>query len=369
METSDRKPIVMVVDDQPKNLEVIGNILSERYDIIAVNSGAKALKCLEMERPDLLLLEVMMPEMSGFQFCLELKAKPEYQDIPVIFLTALAEDDDVLRGFQAGGVDYITKPFKPLELLARVGAHVGTHMAKTRVVEVLAEKASMLHLLTHDLKNPIAGVDSLLEHLTPLPKDAEELISMIKTGVRQALAIIDHVSSLLALETGKINLKLETVNLRACLSEAEMMLRGKFLAKRVILVTDCPDGAWVIAETVSLVNSVLGNLLTNALKFSFPGSVVAVKVEVGEKEAILLITDNGIGIPREILATLFSMSKPTNRIGTEGERGTGFGMPLVKKHVEAYGGEIEVSSQDITSSPADHGTVVRITLPSALPQR
>ncbi len=365
MDDPEGKPLLLVVDDQPKNLEILGHMLSDGYDLIAVNSAAKALKCIELERPDLILLDVMMPETGGFQLCEELKSTPEFTDIPVIFLTALAESDDVARGFQAGGVDYVTKPFSSVELLARIATHVEIKRSHERIAKVLSEKAALLHLLTHDLKNPVACVESALEFLDPMPADPGEYLDMIRSATRQALAIIDNVNSMMALERGKINLSLGDIDLRSCLSEAELLLRGKFTSKQIDLVVNCPADTWVRADHVSLVNSVIANLLTNALKFSTPGSTVLVKVEPGRPLTTLSVIDSGIGIPREILPTLFSMTKPTNRVGTAGERGTGFGLPLVKKHVDAYGGSIEVLSKDVKAFPHDHGTAVRITLTTA----
>ncbi len=361
------KPLILLVDDTPSNIHLLADMLQKEYRLKLATGGQEALRLVSgtEERPDLVLLDVMMPHMSGFEVCSKLKAEPDTAEIPVIFITVLQSMDDIAKGFKVGGADYVTKPFNTFELLARVGVHVEARRSKRKIREAYAMRGELLHILAHDLKSPLADAAVGLEIAKMDPRQADRVLSIAKNALVNSLDMIDLVQNYLAFESGMLRLDLKPVSLTRVVETSRGALADKFKTKNIRLVVEDPGGVWATAESVSLVNTVVNNLLTNALKFSQPGSTVVVRITSADGRAVLTVADQGIGIPAATLDALFDVTKPASRKGTSGEIGTGFGMPLVKKFVEAYGGAIDVMSKDSNASPVDHGTEVRVTLPLA----
>lgn len=230
------------------------------------------------------------------------------------------------------------------------------------------ELSRMVQILCHDLANPIAAVKGLMD----LGEEGEELIlelrSEIATSIDQAHDMIDLVRKLRSMEEGKLSLALQDVALAEAVANAARSARRWLEAKDVQLVTDLPAGLIVRAEPTSLTGSVLANLLTNAIKFSPRGSRVHVTAHPEPRSGMVRIevTDHGIGMPQSLLDSVFESGRNTSRKGTEGESGTGFGLPLVKRFVEAYGGTITIESRDISSHPANPGTRVTLRIPGRI---
>jgi signal transduction histidine kinase len=185
----------------------------------------------------------------------------------------------------------------------------------------------------------------------------------MRTTLKNGLNIIDLVRKMRSLEEKKAPIEIDVYSLNDLIAESKTMLRQKLLDKDITLIIDINKDFSVKVERTSFINSVINNLISNAVKFSNSGSkieLIATKIETGVS---LRVRDYGIGIPEEILNNLFTLSKPTSRTGTKGEMGTGFGMPLVKKFMEVYGGSIDVRSKDKESHPDDHGTEVILRIP------
>ena len=368
-DSASRKPIVLIVDDTPKNIQIVGSILrkSIQCEFAFATNGKQALETLNGITPDLILLDVMMPEMDGYEVCSRLKADDKTKDIPVIFLTAKTETDDIVMGFEKGAVDYVTKPFNPAELLARVNTQLKLKERNDTITRINNEQKEMLHVLCHDLANPVGTAAGLLELAREQPETFEELAGDITVVLNNALQIISLVRKMRALAEGKMVVNLDPVNLSYALDKSMLILKARFEEKSVSLNVKIPENLHVMAEGTSLINSVLNNILTNAVKFSYPGSSVDVTATELDGKVILSVRDQGIGMPERLLDDIFNINKPTSRQGTNGESGTGFGMPLMKRFVNAYGGDIEVRSQDKKTHPDDHGTEVIVTLDKCQP--
>lgn len=362
-ENKSARPLILIVDDNPNNLNVLGNILQrEECDIAVATDGPQALACVKEERPDLILLDVMMPGLDGFEVCRRLKADPATAGIPIIFLTARTESEDVVSGFKAGAVDYVTKPFNSAELLARVRTQLELLRSRRALEETGRARQELLHVLCHDLANPLNAVRGLLELAEDAPFLMEARAPMLEAAMN-GLAIIDMVRAMQAMEDRPLPLR--PVNLLAALNQSAAMVRLPLEKKKLRLELRVEGSLAVMAEKISLVNSVLNNLLTNAIKFSDPGGKIEVTAAAEDLKVTLRLRDHGIGMPPEILRDLFDLHKPTSRPGTAGESGTGFGMPLVKRFMEAYGGAIAVAAREAAQAPADHGTEVTLSFQPA----
>ncbi len=354
---------ILIVDDGLENIQVLGGVLKrEGYQINVARSGLQALESVATMAPDLILLDIIMPELDGRDTCRRLKANPTTKDIPVIFLTAKTKAEEIVDGFELGAVDYITKPFSVPELMARVNTHLELKLSRDMIAKQNDERKELLHVLCHDLTNPLGAIRIYLQWAERKPEVLSKKRLDMLCAVENGLQVIDLVRQMRALEEDKIKLKLEPVSIRSAIDACYSMMEPKFAEKQIELVTGFDDSLVVLAERTSFVNSVLNNLLTNAIKFSFSGSSITVEAYQETEQVILTIEDRGIGMPETLLADVFDISKATSRKGTNGEQGTGFGMPLLRKFVTAYGGTVELSSTEKTQSSDNHGTQARLTL-------
>ncbi len=357
---------ILLVDDNPKNLQTLAVMLSEKgYRIGMAQSGSQALKAVELSPPDLILLDIMMPIMDGFEVCRMLKSSVETQKIPVIFLTALADAEDVIRGLDNGAVDYITKPFNISEVVARVRTQLQLKFSAEMLEQKSTEQKELLRILCHDLANTVGVVKTYLSYAKHKPEIYLKRGDTMRLAVGNALETIELVRKLRALGEEKIKLALEPVHLQTCIRDSLTILQEQFSTKNITPIVHVNDEASILADKVSFVNSVLNNILTNAIKFSFPDSQIIIDAEKDNDSIIIKIRDFGIGMPCHLLDKIFDISQITSRQGTNGEVGTGFGMPLMKKFINAYGGTVEVSSWEKVNSEEEHGTEVKLILKDA----
>ncbi len=356
-------PRILVVDDQPANIEIVAEIFEDTFEVLFATDGEKALDLASTGRPDLILLDVMMPGLDGYEVCRRLKDNPATHAIPVIFVTAMNDEANETKGFELGAVDYIAKPFLPAVVRARVQTHLELARARKTIEQTSVQRREMLHVLCHDLANPLGGIAGLLEVIETF-EDYQTYKPHLVSSAQNGLDIIDMVRSMQALETGKF--RIGPVNLAASIVQSRNMLHSKLAAKEICLDVNAPDDIAVMAESTSLVNSVLNNLLTNAIKFSHPGGTIRLETADRDGQVTLSVRDYGVGMPPDLCAALFDLKKNTSRTGTAGEIGTGFGMPLVQRFMNAYGGDIRVLSNELSAAPDNPGTEILLSFNCAL---
>jgi DNA-binding response OmpR family regulator len=356
-----RRPCVLIVDDTPANIQILVGLLQADHDLKVATRGEQALKIAEQTpQLDLILLDVMMPEMDGYEVCRRLRAAEGNRDVPIIFLTAKSEIDDVVRGFDLGANDYVAKPFRVPELLARVRTHLLLRAQQREIAEKNMELREVLQIVSHDVANHLAVMSMSLELVAMGSNIPFEKVQLrMAAAVRNAIALTTLVRDLRRAE--EKGLLLQPVSLTAALDEALLLAEGRLQDKKVTVNKQVPD-VTVIAETVALTNSVFGNILSNAIKFSHPGGSIDISAAVENGQACIRLRDHGIGMPPAVLAKLFDVSKSHSRKGTSGESGTGFGMPVMKKFVTMFGGTVEVTARESTTHPDDHGTEFALRL-------
>jgi len=221
----------------------------------------------------------------------------------------------------------------------------------------------LLHILCHDLQNPLANIQSIITASVEDPELFKQLIPYAASSVNNGMATIELIREIQVLEEKQLSLTLDSFNLLKLVEDSEQMLSQRLKQKSLTFEKEVDGSLQVQVERTSFVNSVLNNILTNAIKFSSGGSTIRVEGHQANGNINLSIVDKGIGMSPSLVADLFNLEKSTSRAGTEGETGTGFGMPLVKTFIEAYGGRIEVLSSEASDS-SDHGTEIRLTLKS-----
>lgn len=224
------------------------------------------------------------------------------------------------------------------------------------------EYKQLLHVLCHDLGNPLGSIRSFLELLDKDHSLYSKYRGFLAMAANNGIDIIKSVRKMSALKERKTTLKLERLRLKELLDEASVILYQHFKTKNVVFNNYVDEEIMVLVDRISFISSVVNNLLSNAIKFSFPGDSIDIHASTNGDRVVLTVQDRGIGIPPSILNSIFDTGAKTNRQGTNGESGVGFGMPLVKTFINAYGGEITISSIEKEDSPNDHGTCVRVEL-------
>ncbi len=359
MENPDQLPLILAVDDTEENLDILVELLGESYNVSVAIDGPSALELIEEELPDLVLLDIMMPGMDGYEVCRKLKENADTALVPVIFLTAKNEPEDIVKGFETGAVDYVPKPFNAVELLARVKTQLEIKHNRDLITKKSIEQKELLHILCHDLANPFNSMLGVMDVVREDPDSFSEYADLLGKSVSNGLEVIELVRGMRAVEEKP--LELSEVNLSEGIEDSLAILKSRFDEKDIVIDVEVAADIVVRAERTSMVNSVLNNVLTNAAKFSKEGAPIDILATVDSERVALSITDHGVGMPSSLVNDLFDVSKATSRPGTNGEKGTGFGMPLIRKFMDAYGGTIMVESKDIVTHPEDHGTKVTLT--------
>lgn len=360
------KAELLIVDDTLENLRLLSQMLSEEgYRVETASSGARALATAQANPPDLVLLDIRMPEMDGYEVCEGLKADERTRDIPIIFLSALDETDDKVKAFTSGGVDYIIKPFQFEEVLARVEIHIALmnlqrqlQQANRELQKRLEELDAFAHTVAHDLKNPltrIIGYAELLEgEFDTLPEeDLHGFVGIIARGGRKMENIINELLLLASVREGEV--ESQPLDMSDIVDEAQRrlshMIEGSKV--RIILPESWPvalgHGPWV--EEVWL------NYISNAIKYSGrePRLELGGAVEPGGA-ARFWVRDNGPGLSEEDQGRLFA---PFTRLHQVRAEGHGLGLSIVRRIVNKLGGRAGVESQ------VGKGSVFYFTLPSA----
>ena len=340
---------ILIVDDVPKNIQLVAKFLThEGYQLFFAQSGESALKQIESNKFDLILLDVMMPGMDGFEVCRRLKEMKSVKDIPVIFLTAKTDDEAIGKGFQLGGVDYLTKPFNPTELLARVRTHLKLRKREKQLEESNATKDTLLSVISHDLKTPFFNIVGIGELLLNNYEEYEEemireLIGNMVDASRVTYNLLDNLLNWSRIQTGKLKWEPEYFNLKDTVQETFQLVHSQANNKDVYCSYDIKEPCRVFGD-LNMVRAIFRNLLTNAIKYTPRGG--SVKLEVKKKDGFLSISiaDTGVGMSEEKIQNLFSTKEFKSTPGTEQEPGTGFGLVLTFEFIEKNHGEIDIQS-------------------------
>ncbi len=346
---------ILIVDDNEANIRYLATLLDdEGYNVRAATSGEMAISAVSRMAPDLILLDVMMPNMDGYETLNRIKSISGAERIPVIFLTARTEESDIIRGFETGAVDYVKKPFNSMELLARIKTHLKLRQEDQNTERMASNQKYFLRLLTHDLAGNLSGMDSMALWASQDSSRGIELSTFIRKAVASSLELIQTVQKLTEMEMSRGFLSLAETSLGDAVQIAISNLNDIFRNKEIQVDLDLQYEGLIRAERVTLINTVLKNILHNATKFTTRGGHILIKSEKDTDTAILRIIDSGVGFPDELKDKVFRKDRISGHIGTENELGTGYGLFLTGKLVEAYGGSIFIQS------PPDGATEVVI---------
>ncbi len=369
---------LVVLDDNHITRTLLRRLLEHQLAaevILCANIG----ELLEIASPpDLYLLDIVLGDECGIDACLRLKARPDHEDVPVVFFSEHAKPQTRLDALRAGGVDYIDKPFFPAEFIQRVRGALERHRRQIELQKQSLEQQALLRVLCHDLRNSVGSAHTLLTHFSPdNPGDVlAPYHDLARQAAQSALELIDHVAEYRSLLAQDQPLRLESVDVAEAIQLSLRLLEPAARAKGLQLLSVAPAGLTVLAHRVVLVHNILNNLLSNAIKFTRPGGRVRIEAVVTDQlpenppttapSVQLRVIDDGIGLPADLLCRLDQPGPLPSRPGTAHELGTGMGLQLVRLHVARCGGTLRLQSPAAPNHPPETpGTLALLEFPAA----
>jgi len=381
------KAEILIVDDTPDNLRLLMGILTKQdYNVRLAPNGRRALSTTQTAPPDLILLDIRMPDMNGYEVCEQLKVDERTRDIPVLFISALNGAFDKVKAFSVGGVDYITKPFQPNEVLARVETHLSLRnlhkslqqevARRTQTEEELREinqqlkvanacKDRFFSIIAHDLRSPFSGliglIETVVENIDSYSQDKiARLLTLQHDAAKNVYNLLENLLSWSRIQRGIFEYHPQQVDMARIVAQNVALLMPNAEQKKITLVNSVrssADESLFVCADFNMVNTVIRNLLSNAMKFTEADGTVEISAAQNERVVEVSVSDTGIGISAKYIAKLFRINEQYRRKGTANEPGTGLGLILCKEFVEQHGGRIWVESD------VGKGSTFRFSLP------
>lgn len=359
MEINPSEYKILIVDDVMSNVLLLKVLLTnEKFAIATASNGRQALEQVEKENPDLVLLDVMMPDMSGFEVAQHLKSNPNTADIPIIFLTALNSTADIVKGFQVGANDFISKPFNKEELIIRVTHQISLVAAKRLILSkteelqrTIAGRDKLYSVIAHDLRSPMGSIKMVLNMLIlnlPSEKiDAEmyELLTMANQTTEDVFSLLDNLLKWTKSQIGKLNVVYQDVDLVE-VTDGVIEIFSMVASLKKIRIHEMKPEKMMVNADIDMLKTVVRNLLSNAIKFSKENSEVLVKMEEVDGMAVVSVQDYGCGISEEGQKKLLHTDTHFSTFGTNNEEGSGLGLLLCKDFVVKNGGKLWFTSKE-----------------------
>ena len=359
MEINPSEYKILIVDDVMSNVLLLKVLLTnEKFAIATASNGRQALEQVEKENPDLVLLDVMMPDMSGFEVAQHLKPNPNTADIPIIFLTALNSTADIVKGFQVGANDFISKPFNKEELIIRVTHQISLVAAKRLILSkteelqrTIAGRDKLYSVIAHDLRSPMGSIKMVLNMLIlNLPSEkigAEmyELLTMANQTTEDVFSLLDNLLKWTKSQIGKLNVVYQDVDLVE-VTDGVIEIFSMVASLKKIRIHEMKPEKMMVNADIDMLKTVVRNLLSNAIKFSKENSEVLVKMEEVDGMAVVSVQDYGCGISEEGQKKLLHTDTHFSTFGTNNEEGSGLGLLLCKDFVVKNGGKLWFTSKE-----------------------
>lgn len=350
---------ILAVDDIATNIMLLKAVLSRaKYKIVTASSGFEALQKVAEVNPDLILLDIMMPDLDGYEVLKRLKADPAHEDIPVIFLTALHNPEDIVKGFKFGASDYISKPFNHEELITRVAHHIYLAAAQRTILqqrdelqETVEARDKMYSVIAHDLRSPIGTLKMVFNMLSinltaeQIGEDNFEMLSMGNNITESTFMLLDNLLKWTKSQIGRMNTVFQEVDISEVVLFASKMSDTVAQVKNIEVEYDIPDPITVHCD-VDMVKTIMRNLMSNAIKYTKEGGRIIISVRDTPSHAVIAVRDFGIGIKEEDIPKLLNPEIHHTTYGTKNEEGSGLGLQLVQDLTRRNGGEVTIESKE-----------------------
>jgi signal transduction histidine kinase len=351
---------ILIVDDVPGNVRVLAEILNDDYQVIMAASGIKALEAVATNDVELILLDIEMPDMDGFEVCKILQAKTSTRDIPIIFVTARNSPEDEIRGLTSGAVDFISKPLNPLVVKTRVKTHLEFNKSRIAAMEASRVKSQFLATMSHEIRTPMTTIigmcDLLLE--TELTPEQKQFLNSSRNAGESLLSLINDILDLSKIEAQQLVLEDIAFDLPNLVSNTmdilSLMAKEKGLQLCQKLPANLPQ---TVVGDPNRLRQVLINLIQNAIKFTDTGKIL-IEIELQTNDHFLFsISDTGIGISHDQMQSIFQPFRQADFSTTRKYGGTGLGLTICQQLIKKWGGIIWVDSEK------NKGSMFRFTMP------
>ena len=364
---------LLVVDDVQTNVFLLKALLSkEGYGILVANNGQEALEVIRNENPDLILLDVMMPGMDGFEVAERLKSEEYRCEIPIIFLTALDDTQSIVNGFKLGAGDFISKPFRKEELMVRI-KHQLSLVAARRIIEekneelrkTIAGRDKMYSVIAHDLRSPMASMKMLLNTIMmsvekdKIDPDIFDMLEMSNKTSEEVFSLLDNLLKWTKSQLGKLTVIPQKLDISGLADGVVEVMNSVAEVKHIKLIRTDHESFFVYVD-IEMIKSILRNLISNAVKFSNPDSEIKVGIKAEDGKVIVSVTDSGKGIKKEDQHKLLKDSTHFTTYGTNSEEGSGLGLLLCRDFARKNGGELWFESEE------NLGSVFSFSLPQLI---
>lgn len=364
---------LLVVDDVQTNVLLLKALLGkEGYGILVANNGQEALEVIRNENPDLILLDVMMPGMDGFEVAERLKSEEFRCEIPIIFLTALDDTQSIVNGFKLGVGDFISKPFRKEELMVRI-KHQLSLVAARRIIEekneelrkTIAGRDKMYSVIAHDLRSPMASMKMLLNTIMmsvekdKIDSDIFDMLEMSNKTSEEVFSLLDNLLKWTKSQLGKLTVIPQKLDISELADGVVEVMNSVAEVKHIKLIRTDHESFFVYVD-IEMIKSILRNLISNAVKFSNPDSEIKVGIKAEDGKVIVSVTDSGKGIKKEDQHKLLKDSTHFTTYGTNSEEGSGLGLLLCRDFARKNGGELWFESEE------NLGSVFSFSLPQLI---
>lgn len=364
---------LLVVDDVQTNVLLLKALLGkEGYGILVANNGQEALEVIRNENPDLILLDVMMPGMDGFEVAERLKSEEFRCEIPIIFLTALDDTQSIVNGFKLGVGDFISKPFRKEELMVRI-KHQLSLAAARRIIEekneelrkTIAGRDKMYSVIAHDLRSPMASMKMLLNTIMmsvekdKIDPDIFDMLEMSNKTSEEVFSLLDNLLKWTKSQLGKLTVIPQKLDISGLADGVVEVMNSVAEVKHIKLIRTDHESFFVYVD-IEMIKSILRNLISNAVKFSNPDSEIKVGIKAEDGKVIVSVTDSGKGIKKEDQHKLLKDSTHFTTYGTNSEEGSGLGLLLCRDFARKNGGELWFESEE------NLGSVFSFSLPQLI---
>ena len=363
---------IMVIDDLPDNLRLLEGMLAEnRYDVLTFPRGDLALEAASRNPPDLILLDISMPGMDGFELCERLKADEELKGIPVIFITAMTDTADKIRAFAVGGVDYVTKPFQLEEVRVRVETHLELRDQRVQLEEQYRQlrdleqlRDGLVHMIVHDMNNVLTVILGNLSMVQrrfgdELAEDASRLVRLALGSGRELSSMVADLLDTSRMESGEMPVNAVECDIAAL--ARDVVAEYEPLIQSMDIEPEIPEGSVLATCDDRLIRRVAANLIGNALDFSTRGGELKIQVEHVDGAVKFCVGDSGPGVPPEYHSKIFEKFGRVEGRAKGEKHSTGLGLAFCKLAVQAHGGHIGVDSE------VGKGSTFWFTIPSIEP--
>lgn len=364
---------LLVVDDVQTNVLLLKALLGkEGYGILVANNGQEALEVIRNENPDLILLDVMMPGMDGFEVAERLKSEEFRCEIPIIFLIALDDTQSIVNGFKLGVGDFISKPFRKEELMVRI-KHQLSLVAARRIIEekneelrkTIAGRDKMYSVIAHDLRSPMASMKMLLNTIMmsvekdKIDPDIFDMLEMSNKTSEEVFSLLDNLLKWTKSQLGKLTVIPQKLDISGLADGVVEVMNSVAEVKHIKLIRTDHESFFVYVD-IEMIKSILRNLISNAVKFSNPDSEIKVGIKAEDGKVIVSVTDSGKGIKKEDQHKLLKDSTHFTTYGTNSEEGSGLGLLLCRDFARKNGGELWFESEE------NLGSVFSFSLPQLI---